>query len=68
MIDEFEDLEAMLSDSDAHALQESVVEVGNVVLLQLVASEQQRVLADNGWIEAGIREPGKPIHDWFLWR
>ena len=59
---QLEDLEAVLCDGDAHAEEELVVEVGEVVGLQLVAREHQRVLVRHRLVQPRRRQPRVPVH------
>lgn len=59
---ELEDLEAVLGDGDAHALEELVVEEGYVLSLELVVGEGEAVLVDQGRLEVGLGEPREPVH------
>lgn len=43
---ELEDLEPMLGHRDAHALEELVVEVGDIIVLELIPGEGQPILVD----------------------
>ena len=59
---ELEDLEAVLGDGDAHAVEELVVEEDHVVGLQLVAREHQRVLVHQHRLQPRPRQPRVPVH------
>lgn len=59
---ELEDLETVLGDGDAHALEEFVVEEGDVLLLELVVGEGEAVLVHQGGLEVGLGEPREPVH------
>lgn len=58
VVGEAEDLEAVLGDGDAHAAEEVVVEVGDVVGVELVAGEEGGVLVHEGRVQgARFRQP-----------
>lgn len=58
VVGELEDLEAVLGNGDAHALEKLVVEEGGVLEFKLVASERNAIVVDEGRFEVGSGEPG----------
>ena len=54
---EFEDLETVLGNGDANALEKLVVEVGNVFVFELVLGEGKAVFVDETWFEICSRQP-----------
>lgn len=55
LVGELEDLEAVLGDGDAHAEEELVVEVGDVLLLELVVGEEEGVVVGQRRLEPRFR-------------
>lgn len=47
-------LEPVLSYGDAHALQELMVEVFDIVFLELVGGQEKRVVIDEEWVKGGF--------------
>lgn len=57
----------MLGDGDPHALQELMVEVGDVVFAELVSGEEEGELVDEVGVKVGVGEPRVPIHGFMEW-